>query len=97
MEMKVCLWNGYRRVDFKFSGRDATLIFPKRALQEKPWAQYTEYFLAFPETALALVGKGYHLAFIQNTHRWGLEADYQLKKNSASFWFGNTACRTVPH
>lgn len=73
-------WYGYRRVDFIFQGREALLVFPNQAADGNPWAQYTEYFDAFPATALALVEKGYYLAFIKNCHRWGNEEDYQLKK-----------------
>lgn len=78
-------WNGFHRIDFQFSGRDALLVFPEHAANGNPWAQYTEYFGAFPDTALALVAKGYHLAYIQNTHRWGCEADYLLKKKFGQF------------
>lgn len=78
-------WYGYRRVDFIFSGRKALLIFPKQAAIGNPWAQYTEYFGVFPDTALSLIEKGYHLAFIKNTHRWGDEADYLLKKDFGRF------------
>lgn len=85
MSIAESQWNGYRRIDFTFSGREALLIFPKQAAAGNPWVQYTEYFDAFPTTALALVEKGYHLAFIKNTHRWGYEADYQLKKDFGQF------------
>lgn len=78
-------WHGYRRIDFKFSDREALLVFPERAATGNPWAQYTEYFGVFPDTALALIEKGYHLAFIKNTHRWGHEADYLLKKAFGQF------------
>lgn len=78
-------WNGYRCIDFDFSGREARLVFPKQAANGNPWAQYTEYFGAFPATALALIEKGYYLAFIKNTHRWGHESDYQLKKAFGQF------------
>ena len=78
-------WYGYRRIDFRFSGREAVLVFPKQAAAGKPWVQYTEYFAEFPATALALVEKGYHLASIKNTHRWGHEPDYLLKKEFGQF------------
>ena len=85
MNMKESQWYGYRRIDFVFSGREAILVFPEQIAEGKPWVQYTEYFGAFPDTALALIERGYHLAFIANTHRWGLEADYQLKKEFGQF------------
>lgn len=78
-------WHGFRRIDFIFSDRDALLIFPKKAAAGNPWIQYTEYFDAFPATALMLVERGYHLAFIKNTHRWGDEADYKIKKLFGQF------------
>lgn len=85
MHDKESQWYGYRRIDFDFQGREALLVFPKQAAFGNPWAQYTEYFGAFPDTALALMDKGYHLAFIKNVHRWGDEKDYQLKKDFGCF------------
>lgn len=85
MKMIESMWNGYRRLDFRFSDRDAVLVFPKQEAEGKPWVQYTEYFDAFPATAIALVANGYHLAFISNTHRWGLEADYLIRKEFSRF------------
>ena len=83
--MKKSEWYGYCRIDFSCFERDALLIFPKDAAVGNPWAQYTEYFGAFPDTALALLERGYHLAFIKNKHRWGLEEDYTLKKEFGQF------------
>lgn len=78
-------WHGYRRIDFQFLNREAVLVFPEQAAAGNPWAQYTEYFDAFSDTALALVDKGYHLASIKNTHRWGCEEDYSIKKAFGQF------------
>lgn len=73
-------WHGYRRLDFPFEGKTATLVFPEKPAPGRPWAEYTEYFGAFPDTALALLTRGYHLAGVENRHRWGCEEDYQRKR-----------------
>ena len=51
-------WHGYRRLDFPFEGKTATLVFPEKPAPGLPWAEYTEYFGAFPDTALALLARG---------------------------------------
>jgi len=72
-------WQGCQRLDFFFEGRHALLVSPPAAAPGAPWAEYTEYFGAFPDTALALLARGYRLAFVENRHRWGCEEDYRLK------------------
>ena len=85
LNMSESLWHGFSRLDFSFCDREAVLIFPEKAAAGRPWAQYTEYFDAFPATALGLVEQGYHLAFLKNRHRWGNEEDYLLKQRFGVF------------
>ncbi len=79
------LWNGYRRLDFVFEGREAILVCPSSPCPEGRWLLKTEYFDAFPDLELELVGRGYHLAYIKNTNRWGLAEDLQMKKRFRDF------------
>ena len=43
------------------------------------WAVYTEYFWAFPDTAIELLKRGWHVAYLENSNRWGLEADQEAR------------------
>ena len=56
--MKETLWNGFKRIDFEFEGREAILVFPKIPDNNKNWLIKTEYFDAFPELEIELVKKG---------------------------------------
>lgn len=72
------LWqNRFRMEAFEFEGRKAFLVFP-----EKPngkWLLKTEYFDAFPALEAEMVGRGYHLAYLENQNRWGIPADLDAK------------------
>lgn len=57
-------WQGFDRYDFAVSGKSAIVVVPKRALPGKPWAWRGEFFGAFANADVALVGKGFHLAYL---------------------------------
>lgn len=61
---KQSQWEGFDRYDFEFNGKPAIVVVPKKALPGKPWAWRGEFFGAFPNADIALVGKGLHLACI---------------------------------
>ena len=77
--------NGFKRLDFLFEGREAVLVFPEKANENKNWLLKTEYFGAFPEFEIEMVKKGWHLAFIENVTRWCLDEDLDLKKRFAAY------------
>ncbi len=78
-------WNGYRRLDFTFEGREAILVCPSVPCEGGHWLLKTEYFDAFPDLELELVKRGYHLAYIKNINRWGLPEDLHAKKRFRDF------------
>lgn len=83
--MKESVWNGFKRVDFEFEGRTATLVFPDTPNKNRNWLLKTEYFDAFVEFEVEMVKRGWHLAFINNITRWCLEEDLDIKKRFADF------------
>ena len=83
--MKETLWNGFRRIDFEFEGREATLVFPETANENRNWLLKTEYFEAFPDFQVQMLRRGWHLAYIKNITRWCLEEDLDRKKRFADF------------
>lgn len=83
--MKESLWNGFKRLDFMFEGREATLVFPDKANDNKNWLFKTEYFHAFPEFEAEMVKRGWHLAYIKNITRWCLDSDLDLKKRFCTY------------
>ena len=61
---KKSQWEGFARYDFEVHGRPAIVVIPKQALPGKPWAWRGEFFGAFPNADIALVGKGFHLVYL---------------------------------
>jgi len=64
-------WNGYDRYDFEFNGKSAIVVTPKQALPGNPWAWRGEFFGAFPNADIALVGKGFHLVYLSVPNLFG--------------------------
>lgn len=83
--------------EWKFEGRREVLVKPDCEANGK-WAIYTEYFLAFPNTAIELLDRGWHIAFLENINRWGLEADQDARHHFCEYLHENykLADRCVP-
>jgi len=70
-EVKTSAWNGYERLDFTVAGKAALLVKPKTAAPGKPWIWRTEFFGHEPQADIALLGKGYHVAYIDLQNQYG--------------------------
>jgi len=64
-------WNGFPRVDFMVEGRAAILISPTVDSPGRPWIWRTEFFGAFPSVDLALLSKGWHVAYLNVQNLYG--------------------------
>jgi lysophospholipase L1-like esterase/pimeloyl-ACP methyl ester carboxylesterase len=64
-------WKGYRRVDFDSGHRVGTLILPKEPAPGRPWIWRTEFLGAFPSVDLALLERGWHLAYVDVQNLYG--------------------------
>lgn len=80
--MKQCeqnSWHGYPMDSFLFEDREARVVRPLCAANNKLVVK-TEYWDAFPEAAeLPLLEQGYHLCFLTNDNRWGTDPDLERK------------------
>lgn len=86
MEYKEGSWYGYPCKEFEFHGRQARLACPKTAPCEgNKWLLKTEYFSAFPTLELAMLERGYHIAYVQNKTRWHHPSDDDIKADFCSF------------
>ncbi|HEY5313507.1 MAG TPA: prolyl oligopeptidase family serine peptidase [Pirellulales bacterium] len=65
------VWNGFERLDFEVAGRAALLIVPKQAAPGRPWIWRTEFFGHEPQADVALLGKGFHAAYINVQNMYG--------------------------
>ena len=51
-------WNGFRCIQFDFSGRKAIVVKPKETCKGRKWLFKTEYFGAFPSFELEMLERG---------------------------------------
>jgi len=71
MAPRTSLWNGYEKLDFVVAGRDALLVKPKQSASGAPWIWRTEFFGHEPQADLALLAKGYHVAYVSVQNLYG--------------------------
>lgn len=64
-------WNGYRRLDFTVAERPCLLILPKEPAPGHPWIWRTEFFGVEPQTDLALLARGWHVAYMNARDMYG--------------------------
>ncbi|MBQ9773590.1 MAG: hypothetical protein IJW30_02900 [Clostridia bacterium] len=83
--MQESTYHGYRRVDFTFQNREAIIVFPKDENKTDKWMLKTEYFDAFPELEIAMLGRGYHLVYLKNINRWGIDEDARAKRDLSEY------------
>ncbi len=69
-------WHGYERLDFVVAGQPAILILPKESAPGKPWVWRAEWFgdRHGPQVSLELLKRGWHLAYINASDRYGSPA-----------------------
>ena len=65
------LWNEFHREDFRVDGRCCIVVQPRVALASRPWIWRMEFFGAFPSVDLALLGRGFHLAYMDVQDMYG--------------------------
>lgn len=64
-------YHGYTRYDFKLNDTPATVVLPKEPAKGNPWIWRAEFFDHHPEIDLALIAKGYHLAYLNVGNTFG--------------------------
>ena len=73
-------WMGYDCKNMMFEGHEAIIVYPKAENANGYLAVKTEYWGAFPEALeLPLLEKGFHLCFVKNDNRWGVNEDLDRK------------------
>jgi pimeloyl-ACP methyl ester carboxylesterase len=69
--VQVSKWNGFDRVDFMIEGRAAILVGPATAAPGRPWIWRMEFFGHQPQVDLALLARGWHVAYIDAKNLYG--------------------------
>lgn len=102
-------WCGFERIDFEFDGHNCILVKPETAAPGRPWVWRAEFFGAFPQVDEAMVRKGYHIAYISLSDRYGcpsavedmekframLVKEYDLYEKAQIFGFSRGGLYTV--
>jgi pimeloyl-ACP methyl ester carboxylesterase len=80
------IFNGFKRVDFDFKGREAIIVFPNTKEYKKDFMLKTEYFGAFfDKIETAMLEEGYILTYVKNVSRWGTDEDQAIKRDFVDF------------
>ncbi len=58
-------WNGYAKHELMVAGKTVTLVAPKVAAAGRPWVWHGEFFGHKPAPDIALLGKGFHIAYMK--------------------------------
>jgi pimeloyl-ACP methyl ester carboxylesterase len=64
-------WHGYDRFDFPIDGRACIVVAPKRAAAGRPWIWRARFFGHEPQTDLALLARGFHVAYMDVAGLYG--------------------------
>ena len=65
------LWNEFDREDFRVDGRSCIVVQPRVALASRPWIWRMEFFGALPAVDLALLERGFYLAYMDVQDMYG--------------------------
>lgn len=76
---------GYRYEEFEFDGRQAIMVFPNNAEPDGNWLLKTEYWGAFPQVELEMLGKGFCLAYLKNDSRFAAYEDCRRKSEFVKY------------
>ncbi len=68
---KLSQWKGYKREDFDSNGRIGSLIYPEVPAEGNPWIWRTEFLGQFDSVDLALLEKGWVLAYVEMMNLYG--------------------------
>ncbi|HAI10788.1 MAG TPA: hypothetical protein DCM28_03730 [Phycisphaerales bacterium] len=64
-------WHGYAREDFQLDGVDCILVRPKTPASGNPWLWRARFWGVEPQTEVALLSKGFYLAYIDVADLFG--------------------------
>ncbi len=64
-------WQGFARLDFVLDGRACVLVLPKDPAPGQPWIWRTEFFGHEPQADIALLGHGWHVAYMNVANMYG--------------------------
>lgn len=76
--VSVSEWQGFPSLRFKVAGRNATLVLPKTPAENSPWIWRQEFFGHEPQADVALLKKGFHVAYVDVQNMYGSPAAMKI-------------------
>jgi pimeloyl-ACP methyl ester carboxylesterase len=67
-------WNGYRRYSFTCDTRACYVVEPRQEAAGRPWIWRARFWGHRPEVDVALLGRGYHLVYMDIVELYGSRA-----------------------
>ena len=64
-------WEGYNQSEFEFDGRQCRVVSPRATATGKPWIWRARFWGTAPGVDLALLGCGFHVAYIDVVSMFG--------------------------
>ncbi len=64
-------YHGFECFDFEFAGREAKIVRPRRAATGAPWVWRARFWGAEPQTEIALLERGFHIAYCDVAELFG--------------------------
>ncbi|HUP79330.1 MAG TPA: prolyl oligopeptidase family serine peptidase, partial [Pirellula sp.] len=64
-------WQGFNKTEFLVEGRKAFLIQPTKSASGNPWIWRTEFFGHQPQADIALLNKGFFVAYVEMQNLYG--------------------------
>lgn len=64
-------WEGFDRFDFEVAGREAWVVVPAEAAPGKPWIWRARFWGHEPQTDIALLKRGFHVAYCDVADMFG--------------------------
>lgn len=69
---------GYAAIDFSLNGHACKVVKPKRTANNRPWVWRTRFWGHEPQTDIALLERGYHIAYCDAAELMGNEETISL-------------------
>jgi len=69
--VSLTTWRGFSQLNFEVAGRPCLLVLPEQAVPGRPWIWRTEFFGHAPQADLALLARGWHVAYMQASDLYG--------------------------
>ena len=75
---KLGQWHGFDRYEFDVAGRTLTVVVPREAAPGRPWVWHGEFFGHKPAPDIALLERGFHLAYLRVPNMLGSPGAVEL-------------------